>query len=129
MALNRKGAPAILGADSEGAGGSLVRGILTRFDLSPADLAKYLGTSLVSVVRWERGDTKPDSRMQAKLTEISARLERGELLNVGKAVSMHVFAARGARHGTSSLPLFRQARAIELEANPKAPILSRLRSG
>jgi len=67
--------------------------------------------------------------MQAKLTETLARLERGEVLDTGRAVSMHVFAARGARHSTNSLPLFRQVRAIELEVNPKTPILSRLHSG
>ncbi len=122
--MKRQGAPAVLGADS----GSLVREISTRFDLPPGCLAKYLGTSLVSVVRWGRGDTKPDSRMQAKLAETLARLERGEVLDVGRAVSKHVFAARGARHGTNSLPLFRQVRTIELEINPKTPILSRLHS-
>src|SRR5579862_2451506 len=68
--MKHEGSPAVPRADSD----SLVQEILRRFDLSPGDLAKYLGTSLVSVVRWVRGDTKPDSRIQAELAEILDRL-------------------------------------------------------
>lgn len=127
--MSRDVAPVILEYDSETVGRSLVREILTRFELSPRDLAKYLGASLVSVVRWERGDTKPGSRMQAKIEETLVRLERGEVLDVEKAVSTEVFASRGARRNMNSLPLFRQVREIELAASPKSPILARLRSG
>lgn len=127
--MSRDVAPVILEYDSETVGRSLVREILTRFELSPRDLAKHLGASLVSVVRWERGDTKPGSRMQAKIEETLVRLERGEVLDVEKAVSTEVFASRGARRNMNSLPLFRQVRKIELAASPKSPVLARLRSG
>lgn len=127
--MNRNKDSAVLEADREVGGRCLVGEILTRFDLAPGVLAKYLGTSLVSVVRWERGDTKPDSHMQARLVEILASLERGEVLDVEKAESTHVFASRGARRSRNSMPLFREIGAVELEVNPKTAILSRLRSG
>src|ERR1035437_5811834 len=95
-------------ANSEDVGGSIVREIMRQFDLAPGDLAKYLGTSLVSVVRWERGDSKPDSHMRSKLAETLARLESGGVLDIEKEVSTHVFASRGARCSANDLPLFRE---------------------
>lgn len=103
--------------------------IIGRFDVSPGDLAKYLGTSLVSVVRWERGDTTPAPHMRAKLADALQRLERGEALDIDRAVSAHVFASRGARHGSDVLPLFRKTGQVDRAPQPKAPIISRLRSG
>lgn len=103
--------------------------IIARFGVPPGDLAKYLGTSLVSVVRWERGDTEPGSRTQAKLAEVLQRLERGETLDIERAVTTHVFASRGARRGSDALPLFRGTSQVERAPQPKAPILSRLRAG
>lgn len=127
--MTRTGDTAARDAVGEVGGSSLVGEILRRFDVAPGDLAKYLGTSLVSVVRWERGDTKPDLLTEAKLAEALAYLERGEALDIGKAISAHVFASRGARREANTLPLFRQHKKIELAANPRPPILSRLRSG
>ena len=115
--------------ESKASDGSVVRELLTRFELSPGELARYLGTSLASVVRWERGDTNPNAHMRVKLDEILSRLQRGEILDVRKTESTHVFASRGARRSINRLPLFRQDRVIELETSPKPPILTRLRSG
>lgn len=47
--------------------------IIGRFGVSPSDLAQYLGISLVSVVRWERSDTTPGPRMQARLIDVLQR--------------------------------------------------------
>lgn len=103
--------------------------ILSRFGIPPVELAKYLGVSLVTIVRWERGDTFPDSRMQKKLTETLRRLAKGETLDVNAEVATHVFAARGARRGISHLPLFEETKDVEFDESPKATILSRLRQG
>ena len=127
--MSRRASSAGLGADSAVRSGFLVREILRRFDVAPGDLARYLGTSLVSVVRWERGSTKPDAGMTTKLVGALACLERGEDLDVGKAISGHVFAARRARRTVHRLPLFWHAKAIELAAEPNPQILSRLCSG
>ena len=108
-------------------GDPLVREILTRFGLSPSDLAIYIGTSLVSVIRWGRGDTKPNSVMKSRLAETLLCLKQGQALNFRKAASKHVFAARGAPR---SMPLFEQTEPIErLDAQRRLPLLSRLRSG
>lgn len=101
--------------------------IIGRFGVSPSELAKYLGTSLVSVVRWERGDTTPAPRIRAKLADALERLKRGEALEIDRAVATHVFASRGARRGPEVLPLFRQTSQVDRASQPKAPIISRLR--
>lgn len=113
---------------SEHAGRSLIGEIVTRFGVARGDLAKYLGTSLVSVVRWERGDIEPDSSTVAKLVEILASLESGDSLDVKTAESGYVFPSRGARRCITSLPIFDECSKIEFYTNPKEGILSRLRS-
>jgi DNA modification methylase/transcriptional regulator with XRE-family HTH domain len=113
------------GAPSHGVAAEIIR----RFGVSSRALAQYLGTSLVSVARWERNDTKPSPRMQAKLADALERLERGEALDVEHAVTSHVFASRGARRGLGSLPLFREACRVDRAPKPKSPIISRLRDG
>lgn len=103
--------------------------IIRRFSVSPRDLARYLGTSLVSVVRWERNDTVPSPRMQAKLADALQRLERGEALDIERAASTHVFASRGARQGTSALTASSDPCQVNCAQQPKPPIIARLRNG
>jgi DNA modification methylase len=106
-----------------------VQRIVSHFGVNPGDLAKYLGTSLVSVKRWQRGDLEPGEFMRAKLAEALSRLERGETLNVAEAVTTHIFASRGARRGSDALPLFKKANQVGQATVPKAPIVPRLRKG
>ena len=127
--MNRTGEVIVSKANSEDVGGSIVRAILTQFDMAPGDLAKFLGTSLVSSRTLGAGDSKPDSHMRSKLVETLACLESGGVLDVQKAVSTHVFASRGARCSANDLPLFSEIGATEFDGNPKTPILSRLRLG
>lgn len=127
--MRYRGSSAVFDGVLEGDRNSLVREILGRFNIAPGDLAKYLGTSLVSVVRLERGDTKPDSHMEAKLMEALDSLEKGEALDVDKAISSHVFASRGIRRKVKAMPLFRQGKEIGLDVEPGKPILSRLKTG
>jgi hypothetical protein len=84
---------------------------------------------LVSVVRWERGDTRPDARTRGKLVDALNRLTRGERLDIDRAVTGQVFASRGARRHAAELPLFPSGQSVELESDPKPPILNRLRRG
>jgi DNA modification methylase len=114
--------------NTSGNGNNHVGEILGRFNVTAADLARYLGTSLVSVVRWQRGDTKVDSSMESKLCDALARLKRGERLNLNGAMSEHVFASRGARRKATSLPLFEEQRKVELAETPGSLIFSRLRA-
>lgn len=105
---------------------TIVQEILSRAHITPGDLAQYLGTSLVSVVRWDRGDIDPSSEMQTQLADTLARLEKGEVLNIQKAVSTHIFASRGVRRSPTTLP---SMQAVERTDKTGAPILSRLSSG
>ncbi len=106
---------------------AIVRDVLLRGGLTPSELAQYLGTSLVLVSRWVRGDTRPGLRMGAKLIETQDRLNRGRRLDIARAVASHLFASRGVRHYGGELPLFSTAKTIECETDPKPPILTRLR--
>lgn len=103
--------------------------ILKTFKVDPKFLANYLGTSLVTVSRWERGDTKPDSALKSKLVDVLNQLKRGEGLDLNLAVSTHVFASRGARRCPSSSQLSNSEQEIAVHTAPKSPIISRLRSG
>lgn len=107
----------------------LAKEVIRRFGVSPAELAKYLGTSLVSVVRWERGDTTPDPQMQTKLADVLQHLELGQPLDFERAARTHVFASRGARRGSETLPLFHKTTHVARALEPKAPIIRRLRKG
>jgi DNA modification methylase len=117
------------GGDVAEVGQRIVSKIITQFGVRPSELAKYLGTSLVSVVRWERGDTEPGKRARAKLTEALRRLTSGQSLDVKQAMTSHVFASRGARRGLEVLPLFKVIHQVALATRPKPPVMSRLRSG
>jgi DNA modification methylase/transcriptional regulator with XRE-family HTH domain len=104
----------------------MVRAIIARGSLTPSELAQYLGTSLVSVVRWERGDTRPNSTMRAKLSEILDRIECGNKIELNAAASSHVFASRGVRRNVRKIS--KQAY-IDFTNVTRPPILSRLKRG
>lgn len=106
---------------------ALVRSVLTLSGVTPSELAQYLGTSLVLVSRWVRGDTRPGPRMRAKLIETLDCLNRGRRLDIARAVASHVFASRDARRYNRELPLFRTVKTIEFENDPQPPIITRLR--
>lgn len=107
----------------------LVAEILSRFDVTPRDLARYVGSSLLTVVRWARGDTSPGPTFTSRLAEALYRLEQGELLETGKVSSAHTFASRGARRRLNAMPLFQPEFQVELEPRPLPPMLSRLQAG
>lgn len=108
---------------------AIVRDILAHGGITRSELAQYLGTSLVLVSRWVRGDTRPDTQMRERLIETHDRLSRGQRLDIARAVANHVFASRGVRRYAGELPLFSTAKTIEFEHDVKSPILTRLRQG
>jgi hypothetical protein len=103
--------------------------IIRRFRIPAGDLARYLDTSLVSVVRGERGDTTPGPHRQAKLVDALQRLEHGLSLDIDRALRTFVFASRGARRGLEELPLFRKTMHIDRPLEPRGPIISMLCTG
>ncbi len=116
-------------AVSEASVDTLISDLLGRCGLTPVELARSLGASLVSVVRWQRGDTKPDAQTQVRLTNLRDRLESGVPIDHTQATSANVFASRGARRSIESLPLFRTTRNIELSSTTGTPLVSRFRHG
>lgn len=108
---------------------AIVRDILDRSGITRSELAQYLGTSLVLISRWVRGDTRPALQMQRRLNETLDLLKQGQRLDIAEAVAKHVFASRGIRRYTGDLPLYPTTKTIEFERDVQAPILTRLRRG
>jgi DNA modification methylase len=105
---------------------AIVTEILDRSALSPSEFAQYLGASLVSVSRWQRGDTHPDRATQARLEDVRSHLREHSSLPPRQPQS--IFASRGARR-TADLPLFRPRTPITLATKPKPKVITRLRQG
>ena len=113
--------------DTSPAGCVLVTKILSGFNVPPADLAAYVGSSLVTIVRWSRGDLNPSPTVMPRLAEALSLLERGGRLKTNSSAAAPIFASRGARQRLHVPPLFRRDVPVELAPRPLAPIISRLR--
>lgn len=108
---------------------AIVHALLAKSGMSETELARFLGTSLVSVVRWRRGDTVPATPLMALIKASLAELESGRPLQKRDAASSQTFASRGARRKTGNLPLLDDPDEFRLSREPGLPILARLRSG
>lgn len=103
--------------------------------LTQAELAQLLGTSLVGVDRWERGDTYPSSQQVQKITELLAQSLQGLPLHKGDRVFQNgTFASRGAAshralRSVKQLALFSPIVQIKMSEIPKSPILLRVKRG
>ncbi len=106
----------------------LVAEIIQRFGVPADDLAKYLGVSLVSVVRWERGDITPPPHLQTKLIAALQHLEKKKPLDIKGALNTRVFASHRKRH-RSEKPLFYKTVQVECAPGHEVPIISRLSNG
>lgn len=103
-----------------------IHAILAASGLSHIDVARYLGSSHFSVVRWERGDAQVPVHLRDKILELLSRIESGESL-IEETKAKSAFASHGAR-GHTELPLFDEPPpAIHLSEPESRPILSRLR--
>ena len=118
-------APDDLGPD----GSLLVKEILSGFNVTPGELAQYVGSSLLTIVRWARGDTAPSPTVVPRLTEALSRLRHGRQLTRDSSLPAHLFPSRGARIALTAPPLVRQEVRVDLEPHPMSPVLSRLRKG
>ena len=118
-------APDDLGPD----GSVLVKEILSTFNVTPGELAQYVGSSLLTIVRWARGDTAPSPTVVPRLAEALSRLRHGRQLTRANSLPTHLFASRGARRVLTGPPLFRHEVRVELMPRPGSSVLSRLRHG
>lgn|GEM_PF-748014 len=107
-------------------GSNLVRAVLLRAALTPNGLAQLLGTSLVTVVRWTRGDIEPDTVMRAQLATILARAIEDNGPNPPPLnLPQSAFAARGIRRRHNGEKAA-QDTGVTFDPHPKAPLLFRL---
>jgi DNA modification methylase/DNA-binding transcriptional regulator YiaG len=88
-------------------------------------LAARLGTSLLTISRWQRGDIHPSEPDRLKLaTEVSNILNRVDELSDMKKVQS--FAGRGARSSSTADKKQNKCLKVEFTVAPNAPIVDRL---
>jgi len=95
--------------------------------LSAIELSQVLGASLMSVVRWERGDNRPGSEMAGKILILYRELKAGHRPVLEQARRSHTFSSRGARFNSEKLPLFRHRLKVELSDKTQEPLIQRLK--
>lgn len=106
----------------------LIRLIRATYNLNQREIARILGTSLVSIARLEGENVDTTAEITHKINELYARLCSGQMQAQQETGSLNVFASHGARRNTQ-LPLFDQDfYKIELTENTQAPIARRLNS-
>lgn len=106
-----------------------LRAILSESSLSKAELAQHLGASLVSVVRWERGDRRPSTDMARRIDALLEQVRHGSVRHVDDVHLEHTFASRGVRKTLTALPLFSQTVRMDLHPRPGEPLLCRIKNG
>jgi DNA-binding transcriptional regulator YiaG len=91
------------------------------------ELSKYLidqlGTSWVSLDRWERGDTQPSPAQKKRILELHRAM--GRLVSRSQNRQPNGFSSSGIRRATP-LPLFQAAFKVEIASTALPPILTRL---
>jgi len=101
--------------------------------LTQSDLAQFLGTSLVGIVRWERGEKLPSPQQVQKIASLLAQSRQGLSLHKSSRVLQNgTFASRGSTRRalhTEQPDLFSPTPHITVSNVPLAPILSRLKRG
>lgn len=116
---------------SEMSSAQLLSKIRELLNLSPSDLSQILGASLVSVIRWERGDTQPSPETAAKIQELYRKVRTGNRPERVQAITSHTFASRGARTAITGLPLFEPtpSATVRLTSRRQRPVIQRLKRG
>lgn len=106
----------------------MLRSIQDALGISPSELSQILGASLVSLVRWERGDTHPSPETAAKIRALHSEVLAGRRPKLSNAIAGHTFASRGARSALRELPLFDQhpTQNVVLTSKRQAPLMKRL---
>ena len=103
---------------------TLLGQILGKSNLSRARLAELLGTSLVSVTRWQRGIGAPNPSQAQRLAEIYHSLIEGR---VPVAYASNPFSSRGARNRVGGQGILGETLSvIKPSATRQASILTRL---
>jgi DNA modification methylase/transcriptional regulator with XRE-family HTH domain len=109
---------------------STIKSLRVLLGISQSELSQLLGSSLVSVARWERGDIRPNADARAKIEQLHADARAGIRPELNAAISAHTFASRGARRAKLDLPLLSEAALpeITLSAERQPPLIERLKT-
>jgi DNA modification methylase len=106
----------------------LIAQVQTKKNIALDNLAERLGTSLITISRWQRGDITPSSSDLLKLRNLVEELIGG-INNNKNQESHHDFAGRGARTKKTSPGLSLEKKIIDFSMNPISPIVDRLFEG
>ena len=110
-----------------------IKSVRALTSLSPAELARLLGASLVAMDKWDRGDVYPSERQRQTIFGLLDRIRAGERPPTPTAVLQNgLFSSRGARHPTSKSrirDLFEDTETKYLSNETFPPIFSRLLDG
>lgn len=106
-----------------------IKEIRTRAKITQSQLAQYLGASLVSVNRWERGATEPSPAQLNSIQTLLLHVKRNDSLPPQDNKGKSSFASRGLIRSTiTSLPLFRPVvEEPRLLKSPSKPIIQRVK--
>lgn len=102
-----------------------------KFSLSSSAVAKILGTSLVAVQRWERGDGKPTDAQSQQIAALLRHDSVAELKNLTKRKAFSSYGAkRAALRDPSQSSLFDEVAFMSAKASEPLPsIISRIKHG
>ncbi|MCP4112045.1 MAG: hypothetical protein GY749_42050 [Desulfobacteraceae bacterium] len=100
--------------------------IKSKSSLTSTDISQIIGASHISVIRWERGDTKPSADMEKRIDKLLNEIKKGFIPNKNSAVLSHVFASRGANKSDYEMPLFRKYYSINMMSIPRKNLLKNL---
>src|SRR6266853_560139 len=104
----------------------LLAALREKANLSQPKLAQLLGTSLVSVTRWERGMGNPSPEQANRIADLYAKLVKGLEPGISK---FDPFGSRGIRTRVPGQGVLGESLAIiSLGRSTQPPILSRLMS-
>lgn len=107
---------------------NLIAKLQLHSSISLDSLAARLGTSLITVSRWQRGDITPSESDRLRLGAEVEQIIHGR--RDGKHQGQqHDFAGRGARVKTSSSVASKRKKGVEFSAVPLQPIVDRLVEG
>lgn len=105
---------------------ALIKKALKASGLDQKGLAQYLGTSFVSVVRWERGDLDPSTDVIQRLQTLLHEVKSGRNIDLHHINTSRTFASRGIRATSESQRFVGMIAQLD---QPGPALVTRLRDG
>lgn len=110
-----------------------IRELRATFQLDQTQLAHALGTSLVAVDRWERGDLLPSPAQATRIASMLSQCRQGIPVSRTRQVLQNgTFASRGATRralNSTTFDLFSAVPRVETHEQPGPSVLLRIKNG